>query len=148
RAAQGHVEGRDADGVLGDGVPLGIEDDAGEIVGFPHDRRERGAPERRRRLVGNGDEAGPHHLERDRIIDDGAIARRDSGGGHRLRSLRSAAQRATPLMACRPRWLHCPSATSAKRITLWVSASTATRLVEPRSQKSNIVSEKTCVFEV
>ena len=66
-ARQGADERGDAVRRLGDGAALRIGEDAREIMGLPDNRRERGPHERRRRLVGDGDEPGPEDFEAGRV---------------------------------------------------------------------------------
>ena len=67
RYRQGADERGDAGGGLHEGVALIVSDHAREIVRLAHERRERGAHQRRRRLVHDADEPPPEHFQRDGI---------------------------------------------------------------------------------
>ena len=65
-------ERRHAEGALRDGVGLGVEHHAGEIVALVDDGRERGAHQRRDDLVDERDQPVPHDAEADGV--EGLVA--------------------------------------------------------------------------
>ena len=67
RDGQRADEGGDALRVLRQRLPGRVGQHAGEVVGLVHQRRERRAPQRLRRLVDGGDGAAPEDLQRDGV---------------------------------------------------------------------------------
>jgi hypothetical protein len=76
RDREGGDEDRDRPGALGERSSPRIHQHGDVVVVLAHDRREGGAAEDAVRLVGDEDETVPHHLERDRVVEERRIGHR------------------------------------------------------------------------
>ena len=80
RGRQGANERRDTSRVLRQCVAPGVREHTREVIGLVRQRRKRRADNRLGRLVDDGDEARPEHLQRDGV-EPGRHASRASGEG-------------------------------------------------------------------